>query len=174
MKKLEFVLNLCFYHFYLFLKTINAKLTHLFFAQLYNLSIAKRRTAKFGIKDPHKYTMEIENNPDNGVVVNVSFLLFEAWLVLIIYSITNIMNTIFQNEIYKFIFNTPLVIITCFILLIFIVLILTKVFLEHHSKYLIYSRYFRSRNKEIKIKNAIHAILIYLFSVILIILAYSF
>ncbi|MBR8755842.1 hypothetical protein IX323_003154 [Bacteroides pyogenes] len=98
MKNTEFFLNLCFYHFCLFLKTINAKLTHLVFGRLYNLSIVKKRIAKFGIKDLYKYTMEIENDPNNGVVVNVSFLLFGGWLVLIIYSIANIVNIRLCNE----------------------------------------------------------------------------
>lgn len=171
MKQTEFLFNLCFYHIYWLLKTLNIKLTKFVFGRLYNLNFVKKRFAKFGINNPYDYTMTIENNPTNGFVINLSYSLFGGWLVLLIFSIINIANTLSQNKVYTFIFNTPFVAIVLFALIVSFVFLLTHFFLKRKSKHLIYFEYFSSGNKRTKIRYLAKTLAIFLFSIVFICLS---
>lgn len=172
MRILSFVFNLYFYHLFLLLKTVNTIFTTWFINLFYRFDFIKKRFIKFGIKDPVNYFLSIENHPINGRLINIAYVIFGGWIVLLLFAIVNISNTISNNGLYTYIFRRPLIVTFCILSELIFVLFLSWFFLERNKQYLVYFRFFAQRKKEIRVRNILLAILLFLVSVSFILLSF--
>lgn len=175
MKRIFYFFNFCFYHCFWMIRGLNTKINDLFFRPLWQLDFTKRRCEKFSIENPYEFMKQRENNPIQGVVINHSWVLFAGlWLGGWEFTICNVVNRISNNAFYEFIFISKVRMILAFVLLVTIAYGVTWFFVDKNKKYLVYFRYFESRDKKTKLKNRLLAIFIFLFSFLCLVLSFWF
>lgn len=146
-KRFEYIINLCYYCNFAIIRRVNMFFNKLILKPLYGLEFVRKRASHFGIENPYDNMVRMENSPVNGVVIIASYVLFFGWMINILLSLSIIFNKFTSNYFYDSIFSSKSHVALSFMLTLTIPYLIIKSFVLSNKKYLIYFRYFESRNK---------------------------
>lgn len=171
-KRLECIINLCYYYNFATIRAVNMFFNNLVLKPLYGSRFVKQRASHFGIEDPYNNMVRMENSPENGVVITVSYILFFGWMIGLLLSLSIILNKITSNYFYSSVFSSKLYVALSFMLTLTIPYLILKSFVLSNRRYLIYFRYFESRDKIEKDLNKNISVIIFLLTLGVILFAF--